>query len=182
MTLTYGLLVLALIAVGFFAMALGKVSRREAAARLLVVAASCVVTLLLLQQFAGIHLLASFATAKRIQDGLAALRLRSWAYWTFGGNMLAFLVASGLGLASLLVVQTVRAWRARRPGLETLLWVAMIASTAVGLLRGETEHLWMYFVPLLAAAAAPAVRRLRAEATGGLTQAGVVQVFAWTNW
>jgi hypothetical protein len=182
MTLTYGLLVLALIAVGFFALALRRVSLGAAAARLVLVAASCVVALLLLQQFAGIHLLASFATAKRIQDGLAALRLRSWTYWTFAGNVLAFLVASGLGLASLLVVQTVRAWRARRPGLETLLGVAMIVSSAVGLLRGETEHLWMYFVPLLAAAAAPAVRRLQAEATAGMTQASVVQVFAWTNW
>jgi hypothetical protein len=63
-----------------------------------------------------------------------------------------------------------------------VLWVTMIASALSGPLRGETEHLWMFFVPLLVAAAAPAVRSLRAEAAGGLGQAALTQVFLWTDW
>ncbi len=181
-TLTYGLFALGPVAAGLFLMGLRRNRARAVIARAAVALAAFVVALLLLQRFAGIHLAASLATAERTQRELEDVRLRSFAYWTFGGDVAAFLIAAGLGLASLLVLQTARAWRSRRAGLETVLWAAMIASALAGVLRGETEHLWMYFVPLLAAAAAPAAERLRWEAGAGLAQAGVTQVLFWTNW
>jgi hypothetical protein len=181
-TLTYGLLALGPVAAGLFLIGLRRSRFRAVVARAAVALAAFVIALLLLQRFAGIHLPASLATAERTQRELADVRMRSFGYWTFGGDMAAFLIAAGLGLASLFVLQTARAWRSRRPGLETVLWAAMIASSLAGVLRGETEHLWMYFVPLLAAAAAPAAERLRVEAGAGLAQAGLTQVLFWTNW
>ena len=181
-TLTYGLLALGPVAVGFFLLGLRKAGARAVLARCAVALTSFVVALALLQRFAGIHMAASLVTAERVQHQLADVRLRSFGYWTFGGNLAAFLISAGLGLSSLFVLQTVRAWRARRPGFETVLWVAVIVSSLAGVLRGETEHLWMYFVPLLAAAAAPAAERVRVEAGAGLAQAGVTQVLFWTNW
>jgi methylthioxylose transferase len=183
-TLTYGLFALLPIAAGLFLIALRTVRPRAVLARGAAALGSFVVTILLLQWIAGIHLPAAFATAQRVQHDLADVRMRSFGYWTFGGNVVAFLVAAGLGLSSLFVLQTVRAWRRRRPGLETILWVAMIGSSLMGVLRGETEHLWMFFVPMLAAAAAPAIAsaRARAEMGAGLLQAGATQVLFWTNW
>jgi hypothetical protein len=181
-TLSYGLLSLGLVAAGFFVLALA----RERSARLVGRAGAClaafVVASVLLHRYAGIDLLASFRTASRVQHEVEAFRDRPWWYWTLGGDVFAFLIGAGLGLSSLLVVRTWDAWRSRRFGIETLLWAAMIASAAAGALRGETEHLWMYFVPMLAVAAAPAVVRLRDEAAFGLGQAGIMQTLFWTNW
>ncbi len=181
-TLTYGLLALGVVAAGFFLMALRRGSATRIAIRAGVCATAFVIALGLLHRYAGIDLLASLRTASRVQHDVAAFRGRSWRYWTVGGNVFAFLIGAGLGLASLFAVQTWRAWRAREPGLETVLWVAMIGSSAVGALRGETEHLWMYLVPMLAVAAAPAVARMRREAAFGVGQAGLVQALFWTNW
>jgi 4-amino-4-deoxy-L-arabinose transferase-like glycosyltransferase len=180
-TLTYGLLALLPIGAGLFLLGLRHMPIRRLVQRALVFVATLVVGLLALKAFAGMDLWATFQQASRIQAELDAPRLRPYGYWAVG-NLVAFLLMAGLGLAGLLVVQTVRAWRARRPGVETVLWVTMIASALSGPLRGETEHLWMFFVPLLVAAAAPAVRSLRAEAAGGLGQAALTQVFLWTDW
>ena len=181
-TLTYGLLVLGLIAAGFFALGLRREPVARIVARAAVCAAAFVAALALLHHYAAIDLLASFRTASRVQHDVVAFRGRPWWYWTLGGNVLGFLIGAGLGLASLFVVQTSRAWRSRELGIETVLWVAMLASSAVGALRGETEHLWMYFVPMLAVAAAPAVTRMREEAAFGVGQAGLMQALFWTNW
>ncbi len=181
-TLTYGLFSLAPLGAGLFLMAARRVRPRDLLLRAAAAVASFAMASWLLYRYAGMHMLASFETALRVQHQLADLRLRSFWYWTLGGSVIAFLIAAGLGLSTLFVVQTVRAWRVRRPGLETVVWAAMIASSAAGVLRGETEHLWMYFIPVLAAAAAPAAVRLRREAGFGLAQAGVTQVLVWTNW
>jgi Dolichyl-phosphate-mannose-protein mannosyltransferase len=181
LTMTYGLLALIPIGAGLFVLALRRLPRRVLAVRALVVVAALVATLLALKVFAGMDLWATFRQASRIQGELDAPRLRPYGYWVVG-NPAAFLLMAGLGLAGLFVVQVVRAWRARHPGVETVLLVTMIASALSGPLRGETEHLWMFFVPLLVAVAAPAVRRVRAEAAGGLAQAALTQVFLWTDW
>lgn len=130
--------------------------------------------------FLSIDLVACFRRAEHLQTTYRAFHRPYW-YWVWG-NVFGFLIASGIGHTALLVEETRRRWRDRDPGIETVLWGTLILSSVLGYARGETDHIWLVFTPLLVAAAAAAADRVRPVVAAGLGQAVATEMLFWTNW
>jgi len=180
--LTYAAAALAVVGVGVAVLtwrrgSWAKVVRRAAVAAVVFVAAVWAV-----HRYVGIDLATCFRISSRIQREYAAYRGRPYWYWVVG-SVVAFLISAGLVSSALFVRQTADRWRARRPGFETVVWAVLVVSAAFGLVRGETEHIWMFALPMVAAAAAPvAWERLRVVSAAGGGQALVTQVLFYANW
>jgi hypothetical protein len=129
----------------------------------------------------GIDLVATFRAAAHAQANFPIRTQRPYAYWAWA-NVPAFLLSAGIAQTALLCAVTLERWRARRLGLETLLWVILIGLSVSGIFRGETDHNWLFLLPLLVAVAASGTSQPRAPATAGLLQATITQVLLYTGW
>jgi hypothetical protein len=132
----------------------------------------------------GIDLVASYGPTYHRQTHYLTYQ-RSAPYWLVG-NVVAFLISAGIAQTSLLVAETKRRWREHRPGFETVVWAALVASTLTMAFKGETDHNWLFWIPfLVTAAAAPAATSagdLREAAGGGIAQAVVTEALFYTGW
>jgi hypothetical protein len=118
---------------------------------------------------------------------------RSYLYWLFG-DLAAFLITAGVAVAALGVTATAGRWRARRPGLETVLIAVLVPAALSGLFKGEVDHIWLFLIPLAAAVAGEAVSGsapaledeaasgLRVAVAIGLAQAIVTELLLFTFW
>jgi hypothetical protein len=156
---------------------------RVVATRGLLAVAGLVGTGLAIGLLTGIDLVGSYGPTYDRQTHYLTYQ-RSAVYWLVG-NVVAFLISAGIAQTSLLVAETKRRWRERRPGFETVVWAALVASTLTMAFKGETDHNWLFWVPFLAVAAAPAatsVGDLRSAAGGGIGQAVVIEALFYTGW
>jgi methylthioxylose transferase len=195
LSFTFGAFTLALFAVGIGVVALRD--RRESAAALLVrgalVVAGLVAGALLLRLVLGMNLVADFRAASRANFHDAS-RARPYLYWVFA-NIPAFLWVAGVAQTALLAHQTRLQWRARMFGFETVLLCVIALASLSGVFLGEVDHIWLFFIPPLAAVAASGLDRviavrdetsgdpyLRAVLAGSLGQATLIQVLLYTYW
>lgn len=168
-------------------------ARRAEAARLarlgLVAAAALAAYVALLHPLLDLNLVSCFRQAVHVQLRYATFQGRPYRYWVWG-NLAAFLMTAGIATTALVVAETRARWAARRPGFETVLWAALALSSAFGMFRGETDHIWQVFVPPFVSVAAAAIVRLRPEpesavrgpALAGMGQAVLTEALFFTNW
>jgi len=169
----------ALLAIGAWAAV--AVLVREGPRRALVLAAGCGVAVLALD--GGLALLAGYdpigalrATEAYYRNSVASRR--PYAFWLFGSPV-AFAVALGLPITAGVMVAAQR----RVPAAVALAVVIGVASVA-GFTKGETERIWLPFVPLACVAAAAVLEpgRLRLVAPLLAAQAVVVVLLFQTIW
>jgi hypothetical protein len=98
------------------------------------------------------------------------------AYWLFGS-----VVAWGVMLGVPIGAAAVRGL-ARRETTAIALAAVVLVATAGGFTKGETERIWLFFVPFAAVAAAPGIGRLRLTLALLAAQALVVQALFATIW
>jgi 4-amino-4-deoxy-L-arabinose transferase-like glycosyltransferase len=194
LSFTFGAFTLGLFAVGIGVIALRD--RRRSAAALIARGAMVVVGmllgLLLLRLVLGMNLVADFRAASRANFHDAS-RARPYLYWVFA-NIPAFLWVAGIAQTALLVHQTRMQWRARSFGFETVLLCVIALSSLSGVFLGEVDHIWLFFIPPLAAVAASGLERtldtdehradsyVRGVLAGSLGQATLIQVLLYTYW
>jgi hypothetical protein len=178
--LTWAALVVAPVGlgVGLLAVSSGEPLRRVAARGVSAIA-SFLGGVLIVRAATGIDLAASYRVAVDRQVHYATYD-RSYAYWILG-NVVALLISAGVAQTALLITETGRRWRARRPGLESVLWCTLALSSLLGVFKGETDHNWLFFVPVLVAAAA-ASDPGREAASISVTQAVATEVLFYTGW
>ncbi len=192
---TFGALALGLVALGVGVLAIrdGQGVRgqpKRVLARGVLVLAGFGIALLGVWLLTGLDLVAAFRAnlSAHLRD---PSRARPYAYWLFA-DVPAFLIAVGLGQSALLVSQTRACWRAGRLGLESVLWATLAVLAVSGLFRGETDHIWLFLVPLAVAPAGAALAArdpdaslrtiLAAPLGASLAQATVTQVLLTTYW
>jgi 4-amino-4-deoxy-L-arabinose transferase-like glycosyltransferase len=192
---TFGAFTLGLFAVGIGVVAV-RDRRRTAAtvlARGALVLAGFALGLLLLRLVLGMDLVADFRAASRANFHDAS-RARPYLYWVFA-NIPAFLWVAGIAQTALLAHQMRMQWRARAFGFETVLLCVIALASLSGVFLGEVDHIWLFFVPPLAAVAASGLERvvgsrdlrhadsyLRAVLAGSLAQTALIQVLLYTYW
>lgn len=103
---------------------------------------------------------------------------RPYLFWLFGSPV-AWGTMLGVPIVAALLVGALR----RSPAAVGIALVVLVAAVA-GFTKAETERIWLPFVPLACAAAAPHVtpRRLRAIVAVLLAQALLVQTLTGTVW
>ncbi len=181
MALTWGALGLAVVGMGIGLLALRDgLAFRTLAARGLLALGGFVVGAAVILATTGINLIAAYGPTFDRQIHYLTYR-RSFPYWLVG-NVVAFLIAAGIAQTSLFVGETARRWRERRPGFETVVWAALITGTLTSVFKGETDHNWMFFLPLLVTAASASAERVRGAAAGGLAQAVLTEALFYTGW
>lgn len=195
LSFTFGAFTLGLFAVGIGVVAL-RDRRRSAAtllARGMLVLGGLAIGLLLLRLLLGMNLIADFRAASRANYHDAS-RARPYLYWVFA-NIPAFLWVAGVAQTALLVHQTRLQWRARAFGFETVLLCVIAISSLSGVFLGEVDHIWLFFIPPLAAVAASGLERMvaardvphedsyvRNVLVGSLGQTALIQVLLYTYW
>jgi hypothetical protein len=178
---TWAALVLGPIGLGVGILAIrGEVPFRGVARRGLVAVAAFVAAAIAVRLAVGIDLPASYARAIVRQTHYLTYR-RSYPYWVVG-NVVALLITAGLANTAFLVAETRKRWRARDPGLETVLWAAMALTSLASVFKGETDHNWLFFVPLAVTVAAAATERIRGPVAANLAQAVATEVLFYTGW
>jgi hypothetical protein len=195
LSLTFGAFTLGLFALGIGVIALRD--RRQTAAALLargaLVVLGFLLGLLLLRLVLGMNLVADFRAASRANFHDAS-RARPYFYWVFA-NIPAFLWVAGVAQTALLVHQTRTQWRARSFGFETVLLSVIALASLSGVFLGEVDHIWLFFIPPLAAVAASGLERtiavrdmphadsyVRNVLAGSLGQTALIQVLLYTYW
>lgn len=179
--ITWGALGLGVVGVGVGLLALRDGARlRDVAVRGLLAVAGLVLGALAIELLTGIDLVASYGPTYSRQTHYLTYH-RSAAYWLVG-NVVALLITAGIAQTSLLVAETRRRWRERRPGFETVVWVALAASTLSMAFKGETDHNWLFWVPFVIVAASASAERARVAAVGGLGQAVFTEALFYTAW
>jgi hypothetical protein len=194
LSFTFGAFTLGLFTVGIGVIAL-RDRRRSAAAFVshgAMVVVGLLLGLLLLRLVLGMNLVADFRAASRANFHDAS-RARPYVYWVFA-NIPAFLWVAGVAQTALLVHQTRMQWRARSFGFETVLLCVIALSSLSGVFLGEVDHIWLFFIPPLAAVAASGLERtldtdehradsyVREVLAGSLGQATLIQVLLYTYW
>ena len=106
---------------------------------------------------------------------------RSYPYWVVG-NVVALLITAGIATTAHVAAQARERWRRGRPGIETVVLATIALSSLLGVFRGETDHNWLFFVPLLIVSAAPAVADVRPVTTANAGQAVSTEVLFYTGW
>jgi len=178
---TWAALVLGPIGLGVGILAIRRgVPFRGVARRGLVAVAAFVAAVIAARLAVGIDLPASYARAVVRQTHYLTYR-RSYPYWVVG-NVVALLITAGLANTALLVAETRKRWRARDPGLETVLWAALALTSLASVFKGETDHNWLFFVPLAVTVAAAATERIRGPVAANLAQAVATEVLFYTGW
>ena len=196
LSFTFGAFVLALFAIGIGVVAWR--ARAEATgpivARAAMIVGGLVIGCLVLRLTLGMNLLADFRAASRahLHD---PSRARPYLYWVVA-NIPAFLWVAGIVQTALFLYWTRLAWRARTFGFETVLIGVVALSTLSGLFLGEVDHIWLFFIPPLAAVAGMglqtvlageatpegASRYLRNVLMGSFGQALLIQLLLYTYW
>lgn len=180
-TLSWAALALGPLGVGVGLLAVRDGARwRSVVLRGVVAIASFVVWVAAIRLATGIDLVGAYGSTMERHTHYLTYR-RSYPYWLFG-NVVALLITAGIATTAHLVAQAREAWRERRPGIETVVLATIVVSSALGVFKGETDHNWLFFVPLLVAAAAPAVRRPRPVAAAGIGQAAATDALFYTGW
>jgi hypothetical protein len=130
----------------------------------------------------GVNLLADLGPSRHHMNTFVSYQ-RSYWYW-LAGNVFAFLFVMGVWNCGSLVAVTAARWRAHRPGIETFLWVTLVLLTLPGEFKGETDHNWLFLMPLAIAVAASgtSLEKLRGASAAGLGQAGLTEVLFYTAW
>lgn len=181
---TWGALALGPIGLGVGLLALrdGADTRIRILRRGAIAAAGLVAGWLAIRLLTGIDLVADFLPTATRQVSFISYR-RSYWYW-LAGNVVAFLFVMGVANAASLVATTVARWRERRPGMETVLLATLALASVSSVFRGETDHNWLFFMPLAIAMAASAVTEdsLRGADVSGLGQAGLTEALFYTGW
>jgi hypothetical protein len=149
-----------------------------------------VLGLALLWVASGMNLIADFRAASRANYHDAS-RARPYLYWVIA-NVPAFLWVAGVAQTALLAYQTRLRWRARTFGFETVFLGALMLSSLSGVFLGEVDHIWLFFIPPLAAVAGMGLDAVLAEGragttlrgvlVGSLAQATLIQVLLYTYW
>lgn len=179
---TWGALALGPIGVGVALISLRQRPPGPIARRGLLVLAGLFLGWLALRLLVGVDLVADWGPAAHRQVAFVSHQ-RSYWYWLLG-NVVAFLVVAGALNSGSIVAVTLARWRARRLGMETILWITLVLATLTGEFKGETDHNWLFMMPLAiaVAAAGTSIERLRGAAGAGLGQAGVTEVLFYTAW
>jgi hypothetical protein len=180
MCVTWGALSLGVIGLGVGLIALRTQPARAVIRRGLLAVVSLLVSWLAIRALTGIDLLADFGPTRIRQEAYLTYD-RSYGYWLLG-NIAAFLIAVGIAHTALLVGVTRDAWRARRPGMETVIWVTLLLLSLGGEFKGETDHNWLFLLPLVVAVSAAATDRVRGVAAAGFTQAIGTEILFYTAW
>lgn len=116
------------------------------------------------------------ATEQVYRDSLA--RVRPYAFWLFGSP-----VAWALMLGPVIAAAVLRGATAARDAASIAIVAVVVIAAVGGFTKAETERIWLCFVPLACAAAAPYLRAKPKLALGSLVaQALVVQLLMNTVW
>ena len=183
---TFGVALLGIVVAGVWWLAATDRPRRLGfavlARRTAVLVAGGVAGVALARILLGIDLRSAFHAALTA-DLHDPSRGRSYLYWLVA-DIPAFLLSAGVAQSALLVEATRSRWRARRPGLDAVLWVTLVVASASGIFRGEVDHIWLLLVPLLMAVAGSAAAEAdpRGPCAGGLGQALAEQLLLNTFW
>ena len=124
----------------------------------------------------SIDLIADLRSVIKAQSLFDQLGGRPYRYWVWA-DAAAFFLSAGIGLTALFAAEVGVRWRRRTPGLETVLLATIVLFSLSGLNRGETDRIWLLFVPILCATAASSARdvEVRWVAAAGLAQALIIQ-------
>jgi hypothetical protein len=179
---TWGALALGPIGIGVALLALRDHPRREVLRRAGLALGGLVAGWLVLWLTTGVNLGADLWPAVHRQVTFVTYS-RSYPYWLLG-NIVAFLFVVGVVNTGSLVAATGAAWRERRFGMETVLWATLALTSISSVFKGETDHNWLFFMPLAIAVAASAVSpdELRPSVGGGLGQAVLTEALFYTGW
>jgi methylthioxylose transferase len=179
---TWGALALAPIGLGVALISLRRWPAILIARRALAVLIGLVFGWAALLLITGVNLVADLGPAAHHQITFVSHQ-RSYWYW-LGGNVFAFLFVAGAWNCGSLVAITAARWRSRRPGMETVLWATLALTTLTGEFKGETDHNWLFLMPLAIAVAAAgrSADRLRGAVGAGLGQAGLTEALFYTAW
>jgi hypothetical protein len=192
LSFTFGAFVLGLFALGLGVVALRdrEPGTRAILTRGVLLACGLVLGLALLWVASGMNLIADFRAASRANYHDAS-RARPYLYWVIA-NVPAFLWVAGVAQTALLAYQTRLRWRARTFGFETVFLGALMLSSLSGVFLGEVDHIWLFFIPPLAAVAGMGLDAVLAEGragttlrgvlVGSLAQATLIQVLLYTYW
>jgi hypothetical protein len=136
--------------------------------------------LLLLRAWLGIALFADLGADIGRQTATATYA-RPFAYWLIG-NLGAFFITAGLGQSSLFFASIWARWRERAPGFETVVLAAIALLDVSTFFRGETDHNWLFLLPLVCVVAGSAADRMRAWTGISSAQALVEGALLYTYW
>jgi hypothetical protein len=163
LSFTFGALVLGLLMAGFAVTEVLKADGehmavwRKQMARGGLVLVGLALGGLLLWVVGGMNLISDFRTASHANFNDPS-RARPYLYWIFA-NFPAFLFVAGFVQTALLLHQTRLQWRSRTYGLESILWGTLVLSSLSGVFLGEVDHIWLFFIPLVAAVAGAGLDR-----------------------
>jgi hypothetical protein len=150
--------------------------RRAATALAAATAAGVVGVTLVLAAVWGYDPIANFKAVHRAY-GMGAAGHRPYAFWLFGSPV-AWLTLLGPPIAWL----ALRSLQRGDPAAVALA-VVVVISAAAGFTKGETERIWLPYVPLAcAAAAATPIVRLRPVLLGMAVEALVIRALFGTVW
>jgi hypothetical protein len=131
-----------------------------------------------------------FVAAQRAHATLASTS-RPYVYWVVA-NLLALGIVAGIPQTALFVAELRAHVRGRSFGLETICAVTLLVMTLSGAFKGEVDHIWLFMIPVVAAAAAARLERLMSTtplkselqgvAGGALLQTLATQVLLYTYW
>jgi methylthioxylose transferase len=194
---TFGVLTFGLVATGLAVIAWEGGGRAETndpvrapllMRRALVGLAGLVAGVLVLRLLIGLDLIAVFRStvSAHLVD---PSRRRPYAYWLFA-DIPAVLIVAGLPQTALLAAEARSAWRRGIPRVETVLLATLALASISGVFLGEVDHIWLFFIPLVAAPAGAALSRTVERGEGSvitplgwaLAQAVVMQVLLFTFW
>jgi methylthioxylose transferase len=179
---TFGALALAPVAIGVAVTEARRMGRLALRRGLLVLAGALSIGLLAWIAL-DIDLLATFRSSLQSQERAADQIARPYRYWVWA-NVAALFISAGIGQTSAFVARFAERWRRRKPGLETVVLGSILLASVTGLFRGETDRIWLFFVPLLCALGGSAVRdgEERVSVTFGLIQATAMQTLLFIPW
>ena len=173
---TFGALALAPIFLGILLLGGKDVSTGMLVRRAALVVAGVVLGAVGVRAVLSIDLIADLRSVLEAQSLFDRLGGRPYRYWVWA-DAAAFFLSAGIGLTALFAAEVGVRWRRRTPGLETVLLATIVLFSLSGLNRGETDRIWLLFVPMVCAAAASSARdtEVRWVAAAGLTQALIIQ-------
>jgi hypothetical protein len=177
--MTWTALALIPIVAGLFVVRLSR-QVRAVLLRSLCWVAGLVGAVVLLRLILRVNLIADYRANEYAQRIFVGHERPYW-YWAVG-NVIAFLITAGVGQSVLYVHRIRDAVATHRPGLEVALAIVLIAASILGLYKGETDHIWILFVPLVAICAAAGESEIGLVLGLGLVQAVATQVLFFTNW